>query len=378
MKFLHLADLHLGKRVNEFSMLEDQRYILRKILQIIDEEQPDAVLIAGDVYDKTYPSVEAGGLLNDFLTALADRRAETFIISGNHDSAERLSFAGKLIEKTGIHLAPAYNGKPVHFTLTDSFGNVELYLLPFIKPVHVRQAFPDADIHTYHEAVQYAVEQLHADPSARQVIVTHQFVTGAQTCRSEELSVGGTDNIGADIFDAFDYVALGHLHGPQSIGREAVRYAGSPLKYSFSEVNHEKSVTVIELAEKGNVAIRTVPLEPLYDMTDLRGTYHELMAKSFYEKLNRDNYFRITLTDEDDIPEAIQKLRTVYPKIMQLLYDNARTRSREDITGNAGGEAKSPLTLVAELFEAQNGRALEEAQKAYIEEKIERIWGEQA
>ena len=256
MKLIHLSDLHLGKRVNEFSLLEDQKYILTKILNIIDEEKPDALLIAGDIYDKAIPSAEAVELFDDFLVRLAGKDIKTFIISGNHDSPERLAFANRLIDISGIHLSPVYNGKVEPCTLTDSFGNINIYMLPFVKPIHVRRFYPEEEISTYTDAIRVALSQVKFDPKDRNVLITHQFVTGAERSESEEISVGGSDNVDASVFDGWDYVALGHIHRPQNIGEERIRYCGTPLKYSFSEANHQKSVTVVELNEKGNQSIR--------------------------------------------------------------------------------------------------------------------------
>ena len=375
MKLIHLSDLHLGKRVNEFSMLEDQQYILEEILRIIDSEKPDGVLIAGDVYDKTVPSAEAVTLLDEFLVQLSKRDTQTFLISGNHDSAERLAFSGRLMEQSGIHIARVYNGVLAPLTLRDEYGPVDLYLLPFLRPVQVRRFFPESEIATYTEAMAAVLGAADIDKTHRNVLVTHQFVTGAQTCDSEELSVGGTDNVDVSVFDDFDYVALGHIHGPQKIGHETVRYCGTPLKYSFSEVGHKKSVTVVELAEKGSVAIRTVPLVPKRDMSELRGAYNELMLRENYEgKPFRNDYLRITLTDEEDIPNAVNNLRTVYPYIMRLDYDNRRTRTESHVDGAEQVERKRPLTLFEEFYESQNGQPMSEEQRSFAKQLMERIW----
>ncbi len=377
MKLIHLADLHIGKKVNEFSMIEDQKYILLKIFNIIDEEQPDGIIIAGDVYDKSVPTVEAVEVLNSFLKDLAKRHFETFIISGNHDSAERLSFASELIDTVGIHISRAYSGEVKPFELNDDFGTVKLYMLPFIKPVHVRQAFPEEEIATYNDAVKSAVKHMEISTDDRNVLVTHQFVTGAKTCDSEEISVGGTDNIDATAFDGFDYVALGHIHSPQRITRDTVRYAGSPLKYSFSEANHKKSVTVIEMGKKGDVEVRTIPLIPKYDMVEIKGKYDELMEKSFYESFNLEDYYHITLTDEEDIFDAITRLRTVYHKIMKLDYDNTRTRTKNTVDISQDAKKLLPIDLLGELYEKQNGQELDENQRNYALEQIEKIWGDE-
>ncbi|MGI5929711.1 exonuclease SbcCD subunit D [Pseudoflavonifractor sp.] len=377
MKLIHLSDLHLGKRVNDFSMLEDQQYILAEILQIIDREKPDGVLIAGDVYDKSVPSAEAVALLDDFLVRLSKRELRIFVISGNHDSPERMAFGGRLMERSGIHLAPVYDGRVEPVVLTDEYGPVKLYLLPFVKPSHVRRCFPEREISTYTDAVAAAIEAMGVDTTARNVLVTHQFVTGAARCDSEELSVGGTDNVDAAVFDPFDYVALGHIHGPQQVGRETVRYCGTPLKYSFSEAGHKKSVTVVELGAKGSVTIRTIPLKPLRDMVELRGTYEELTLRAFYEGTSypRD-YIHITLTDEEDIPDAVGKLRIIYPNLMKLDYDNKRTRAGIHLEGAEDVQQKSPLELLEEFYSSQNGQPMSEEQRAFARDMMERIWEE--
>ena len=375
MKLIHLSDLHLGKRVNEFSMLEDQQYILTEILQIIDREAPDGVLIAGDVYDKSVPSAEAMALLDDFLVRLSGRKLQVFVISGNHDSPERMAFGGRLMAGSGVHLAPVYGGKVEPITLTDQYGPLNLYLLPFLKPAHVRRWFPEREITTYTDALTAAIEAMGVDTAARNVLVTHQFVTGAVRCDSEEVSVGGADSVDVSVFAPFDYVALGHLHGPQQVGRKTVRYCGTPLKYSFSEAGQQKSVTVVELGAKGDAAVRTVPLTPMRDMAELKGTYEALTFRDFYEGTGYPgDYVHITLTDEDDIPDAVSKLRVIYPYLMKLDYDNTRTRAGGVIDSPEDRGDRSPLELLEEFYEKQNGRPMEEVQRAFARDLMERIW----
>lgn len=374
MKLIHLSDLHLGKRVNEFSMLEDQRYILTEILHIIDAEQPDAVLIAGDIYDKPVPSAEAVQLLDDFLCHLSERKLQVLMISGNHDSAERVAFGGRLMERSGIHVSPVYNGIVDPITLVDSWGEVHFYPLPFLKPAHVRRFYPDEEIESYTDALRTAVEHMNMEGTARNVLLTHQFVTGAERCDSEEVSVGGADNVDASVFDCFDYVALGHIHGPQHVSRETIRYCGSPLKYSFSESNHQKSVTVVELAEKDSLHLRTIPLVPQHDMREIRGSYMEVTSKSFYDGTATDDYLHITLTDEEDVANAIGKLRVIYPNLMKLDYDNARTRGAFHLEDAADVEHLSPMELFAELYEKQNNQPMSEEQTEYMHDLMEQIW----
>lgn len=374
MKFLHLSDLHIGKRVNEFSMLEDQEYILAKIINVIDAEKPDAVIIAGDVYDKSVPSGEAVQLFDDFLCRLAKRSLQVFVISGNHDSAERVAFGGRLMDVSGVHMSPVYNGNVEPIGLEDEFGRVNFYMLPFVKPANVRRFFEEAEIESYTDAIRVALENMNINTDERNVIVTHQFVTGAEKCDSEEISVGGSDNVDASVFDCFDYVALGHIHGPQNVGSERVRYCGTPLKYSFSEANHKKSVTVVELGEKGCLSIRTIVLEPKRDMREIKGTYAEITLKDNYINTNTDDYMHITLTDEEDIPDAIGKLRVIYPNLMKLDYDNKRTRSsaKLDIVENI--EQRSPLDLFAEFYEKQNNQLMTDEQSKFMTALIESIW----
>ncbi len=374
MKFLHLADLHLGKRVNGFSMLEDQAHILRQILAILDDEQPDGVLIAGDVYDKSVPSVEAVELLDGFLTELRARGVPVLLISGNHDSPERLAFGGRVMDSCGIHISPVYDGALAPVTLQDAFGPVHVWLLPFVKPAHVRRWFPDADIESYTDAMAEAVAHMDIDTAARNVLVTHQFVTGGTCSGSEELSVGGTDNVDSGVFAPFDYVALGHLHGAQHIGRETIRYAGSPLKYSFSEARQHKSVTVVTLGEKGDVQVRTVALTPLRELREIRGSYDELTARSFYEHTTyRSDYLHLILTDEQDVFDAMSRLRTIYPYLMTLDYDNARTRAAGGMSVPAETERRTPPELFEALYQRQNHQPMSEVQREYIAQLMEQI-----
>ncbi len=374
MKLIHLSDLHLGKRVNEFSLLEDQRYILAEIINIIAEEKPHGVIIAGDVYDKSVPSAEAVQLFDDFLCRLAEENLKVFIISGNHDSAERLSFGGRLFNAKGIHISPMYDGRVEPVSLEDTYGKLNVYMLPFIKPQSVRRFFPDAQINSYTDAVETAVKSMEINTGERNVIVTHQFVTGASRSESEELSVGGSDNVDAAIFEDFDYVALGHIHGPQKMTKDTVRYCGTPLKYSFSEAGHKKSLTVVEFFEKGNVEIRTVPLVPLRDLREIKGTYNEVTLKENWEHTNTQDYIHITLTDEEDIPDAVGKLRVIYPNLMKLDYDNTRTRSGGVVGAAENVESKSPQELFSEFYEKQNNQPMSDEQQGFIRELIEKIW----
>lgn len=377
MKFIHLSDLHLGKRVNEYSMLEDQKYILTKVINIIDEENPDGVLIAGDIYDKSVPGAEAVQLFDDFLYRLSERKLQVFVISGNHDSPERLAFGGRLMDRSGVHLSPVYDGTVSCVDLEDAYGKVHVYMLPFLKPSHVRRFYPEENIETYTEAVRTALLNMPAEPAERNVLLTHQFVTGAERSESEELSVGGSDNVDASVFQDFDYVALGHIHGPQNAGTDHIRYCGTPLKYSFSEAGHQKSVTVVELGEKGSLSVRTAPLKPRHDLRKIRGTYMELTARSFYEGTPVDDYLHVTLTDEEDVPDAAGRLRVIYPNLMKLDYDNERTRAHIQIMDAETADRKTPLELFMEFYEKQNGQPMKKEQKDFSMELIRKIWEEE-
>ena len=370
MKLIHLSDLHLGKRVNEMPMTDDQAYILLQILQIIDEEQPDAVMLCGDIYDKSIPSAEAVTLFDDFLCRLVKRQLPVLIISGNNDSPERLAFGNRLLEHAGVHISPVYSGTTQSVTLTDSHGDVTFWLLPFVKPAHVKRFFPDSGIESYTDALRVAVENMGVDPTGRNVLLTHQFVTGAATCESEEISVGGSDNVDASVFENFDYVALGHLHGAQNIGSNRIRYCGTPLKYSFSEEHHHKSVTVVQLEEKGSLTITLRPLHPRRDLRSIRGSFEEISTA----REGSSDYLHIILTDEDDIPEAVGRLRSLYPNLMKLSYDNTRTRTSRIIDGAQDVQRKTPLELFEELFELQNNQPMSDRQRSFARELIESIW----
>ena len=371
MKFAHIADLHIGKRVHDFSMLEDQRYILEEMLRIFDEEKVDGVLIAGDVYDKAVPSAEAVQVFDDFITKLAKMERPVYMISGNHDSAERLAFGAQLFENNGVYISPVYEGEVKKVEVEDVYGTVNIWLLPFLKPATVRHALQREDINTYEEGVVAALQGCEIDTEQRNILVAHQFVTGADRSDSEETSVGGLDNVSAEVFEDFDYVALGHIHRAQKMGREALRYSGTPLKYSFSEADHKKSVTIVELLEKGRVEIHVVPLVPRRDMRKMRGTYMEVTARDAYTEENKMDYLQITLTDEEDVPGALQKLRTVYPNLMRLEYDNARTRENREVQAVEAQEQKSELELFEEFYELLNNESMKDEQVEFVEKLIQ-------
>lgn len=376
MRFLHTADLHIGKRVNEFSMLEDQEYILRQILKTADKEQVEAVLIAGDVYDKQVPSAEAVRLFDWFLTQLNSRKLPVFVIGGNHDSVERLSFGAQIMEESGVYLTQSYDGKVVPVRLEDGYGPVNLWMLPFLKPAMVKRFFPEQDIVTYQDALETVIGNMELNREERNLLIAHQFVTGAVTGGSEdsvEVFVGGVENVDASVFADFDYVALGHIHRAQSAGGEQIRYSGTPLKYSFSEIRHEKSVTIAELKEKGSLTVHQVPLKPLHDMREIRGSYEELVLRENYQGTDLEDYLHVILTDENDIPDVIGRLRSIYPNIMKLDYDNQRTRRNQELMKEEAAVEQSPMELLGQFFSQQNNQEMSPEQTEYARTLMETI-----
>ena len=387
MRFMHLSDLHLGKKLNEYSLAEDQRYILQQLVALAEKQQPDAILLAGDIYDKSIPSVEAVSMFNSFLTALAALKLPVCIISGNHDSAERLDFAADLLHDSGVHIAGCYQPNVAKVVLEDAYGKVNIYLLPFIKPAMVKHYLTEdeaAKISDYHSAVAYVMEHLPLNAEERNVLVAHQFITGAKKCDSGAVFVGGLDNVGAEVFNAFDYVALGHIHSPQNLAEGRIRYCGTPLKYSFSECNQQKSVTFVTLGAKGELAVEEVPLTPLREVRKIKGTYAEVMQKSFYKDFPLDDdgrlrdFFQVILTDEYDVLDAAAKLRSVYKNLLQLNYDNKRTQNMQNVEADTAVVQKSPLTLIDEFYELQNNQPLSTEQREVVQSLLDEMEGEDA
>lgn len=375
MKFIHLSDLHLGKHIYGFSMIEDQKKILDEIVKIIDTEKPNGVLIAGDVYDKSVPSIEAINLFDNFLEEMAKRNLQVFIISGNHDSTERLAFGYRLLKAKNINLSPVYDGKVCPISLNDDNGTVDVYMLPFIKPAHVRKCFGNEEIKSYNDALKLAVDKLNINPDNRNILLTHQFITGAKCSESEELCVGGCENVDVSIFEKFDYVALGHIHRAQNIGSEKVRYCGTPLKYSFSEVKDEKSITIVEINKKGSLNVRSVPLKPEHDMVEIKGKFNDLKKKEYYEETSyQEDYVHIILTDEDYISDGVRELTKIYKKLARLDYDNKRTDYKVEKNSIDEVETKSPIELFETFYNKQNGKPMSDKQKKFMENLIQDIW----
>ena len=366
MRFLHLADLHIGKRVNGFSMIEDQKFVFEQVYSVIENEKIDGIIMAGDIYDKPVPSSEAVKLFDEMLTRLVSMDLPIFVISGNHDSAERIGFGSDILSAAKVYMSRVYNGNLQKIELEDDYGKINVYLLPFIKPATVKNIYKEAEIKDYDDALAYVLNQEKIDETKRNVIVSHQFVTGAMRSESEEVSVGGLDNVSVENYDAFDYVALGHIHRAQQMGRESARYAGTLLKYSFSEENHNKSMTIVDLKEKGNIEIKEIPVKPLHDLKTIKGKFSKITSEEFYKELKKEDYYRAVLTDEEDILNAIGKLKNIYPNLMSMEYDNTRTRSYSVVDNVETGETKSPLDYFEEFFEKQNGRKMSEKQRDYL------------
>ena len=366
MRFLHLADLHIGKRVNGFSMIEDQKFVFEQVYNVIENEKIDGIIMAGDIYDKPVPSAEAVKLFDEMLTRLVSINLPIFVISGNHDSAERIGFGSDILSAAKVYMSRVYNGNLQKIELEDDYGKINVYLLPFIKPATVKNIYKEAEIKDYDDALEYVLSQEKIDETKRNVIVSHKFVTGAMRSESEEVSVGGLDNVSVENYEAFDYVALGHIHRAQQMGRESARYAGTLLKYSFSEEKHNKSMTIVDLKEKGNIEIKEIPVKPLHDLKTIKGKFSKITSEEFYKELKKEDYYRAVLTDEDDILNAIGKLKSIYPNLMSMEYDNTRTRSYSVVDNVETGETKSPLDYFEEFFEKQNGRKMSEKQRNYL------------
>lgn len=380
MKLLHLADLHIGKRVNEFNMIEDQRYILDQILQLITSHQVEAVMIAGDVYDKTQPSIEAVELLDEFLTSLTSLVPYVFIISGNHDSPERLGFGHRILKAKGLYIAGVFHGNLTKYTLEDQYGPLHIHMLPFLKPAMVRSYYEEP-IESYDDAVRVVISHSDINTKERNLLMAHQFVTsgGQEPSRSdsEAISIGGVDNVDASAFEPFDYVALGHLHGPQRIGRDTIRYSGSPLKYSFSEARQHKSVTLIDCGPKGELTYELIPLTPLREMREIKGPIEHLLTVGRANLENNEDYIHATLTDED-VYDAIGQLRQVYPNLMVLDFDNQKSSHHQTIIGDLSSDqlvSGKPIELFNQFYEIQNNAPLTTLQLEIMEEILNKVGG---
>ena len=377
MKILHLADLHLGKVIQEQSLLEDQKYMLNEIIKKLQEENVETILISGDVYDRSIPQTDAIDLLDYFLNILIkDLKKQVFIISGNHDSKERLGFGNKIFENDGLFISSKYEGKIKKVELQDEYGKLNIYMLPFIKPIEVKKYFNDESL-SYDETIKKIIEKEDIDESQRNIILTHQFVTAigeeVERTESEVLTLGGTDNVDISNYNKFDYVAIGHVHRPQRIGRDTARYAGTMLKYSFSEVNHKKTMPIIDFKEKGNIDIKLVELKPLRDMREIKGPIEKLIEN--YEEENGKDYIRAIITNEEPVYDAIGQLRRIYPNVLKLEVQNSKILSNIEFkTENLQKvKSKSEVELFNEFYKFQNNIELNVEQKNLIQEVVKEI-----
>lgn len=382
MKILHLADMHLGKIIQEQTLIEDQKYMLEKIIGIIKKEKIELVLISGDVYDKAIPSTEAVNLLDEFLNLLVkELKIKVCMIAGNHDSKDRLGFGNKIFENEGLYISSKYEGKIKKVELEDEYGKLNIYMLPFIKPVEVRQYFEE-EIKTYEDAMNAVIENEEINENERNIILVHQFVTAGtilpERTESEVLSLGGTDNVDVSNFDKFDYVAIGHVHRPQRIGRDTARYAGTMLKYSFSEINHNKTVPVIDFNKKGNLTFKLEELKPLRDMREIKGPIEQLIAPENYEGTNRNDYIRAIITNEKPVYDAIGQIKKIYPNTLKLELRNSKTNINleYDEVNLEKIKTKSEIELFDDFYKMQNNENLNEEQAKIMQSIIKEVIGE--
>lgn len=380
MKILHLADLHLGKILQEQSLIEDQEYMLKEIINIIKVEKVQVLLISGDVYDRSVPPTEAVNLLDNFLKILIkDLKIKVFIISGNHDSKDRLGFGNKIFEDEGLYIESKYNGRLKKVRLEDEYGPLNIYMLPFIKPVEVKKFFEDDLENNYDLAINKIIEKEEIDKSERNIIMVHQFVTAGnvkpERTESEVLSLGGIENVDVSNFKSFDYVAIGHVHRPQKIGRDTARYAGTILKYSFSEINHNKSIPIIDIKEKGNITINLLPLKPLRDMREIKGPIEELIKEENYKEGNLEDYIKAIITNEEPVYDAIGKIKKIYPNTLKLEIQNSKTinSNTEQNINLEEVKKKSELELFSDFYKLQNNLDLNEKQKEIVKNIISEV-----
>lgn len=385
MKVLHVADLHIGKRVNGISMLEDQRFILAQITEIARERGVAALLVAGDIYDKASPSAEAVTVLDAFLTEMAQAGIRVLAVPGNHDSAERIAYAQGLLSNQGVCFPPVFAGEVQNVVLEDEFGEIVFWLLPFLKPGDVRRFFREREIgDDYTQALKAVLETCEVDRSVRNVVLSHQLVTAgswAPDRADDEIKLGGVDNVDVSLYDDFDYVALGHVHRPQRVGRDAVRYAGSPLKYSFSEARYDKSAVLVDIGPKGTdgevgagVEFELVPLVPLHDMREVRAPLADLLAKASDLGDEAQDYLHVTLTDEHPQLDAMAKVREVFPNAMALDYDNAAILARREHARAAVDPDKmDTVELFGQFYEEQLGKPLDEVQRDIVSATVRSV-----
>ena len=367
LSFIHISDLHIGKRLSGYELHDDQEYMLRELVSIIEERKPDAVFIAGDVYDRINPAEESTALLSGFLERLQSGSSEIFVIAGNHDPEEKLSYLSNIVDKSGLHIQGRFSG----VLEKRSIGNSDIYMLPYIRIADVRRYFPDNPIDSLSDAIKLVLDSVSVDKERINVLVAHQAVLGAVTGGSEDVSIGGETPIPSSVFSSFDYVALGHIHRAQPVGVKSVRYSGSMLKYSVAE-REGKVVLYGKISDDGSLDIEEIKLKPLHDVVIRKGSFSEIMSGG-----STDDYVHVILTDERDIPDALSSLSALFPRFLSLEYDNARTRSFSDSIVIGGDESeRTPDEYFAELFEMMTRKKMSDEQKAVLDESIREIWGD--
>lgn len=370
MKIFHIADLHLGKRVNEFDMIDSQIDMLDKIIDAVIQEKPNAIILAGDIYDRSVPSSDAVKVFDTFLNNLKNLNTKVYIIAGNHDSKERLSFASGILKDANYFIASHIEDSVFKDSIDE---NTDIYMIPFLRPTDVRYAL-DSDVSSYEAAFAEVMDLIDIDESKFNIMVSHQFITSSgqepEKSDSEIVNVGGLDNIDAKVFDEFDYVALGHIHRPQSIGRKEIRYAGSILKYSLSEVNHNKSITVLDIENK-NLELSTLPLIPKQDMVHIKGYFEEILQDTNY---STEDYTYITLLDEDEIVDALVRLRQKFPYLLSIKFENKRLSfDNTEILSYESLNEMSPVNLFNDFYSRQNNQELSDSQKEFVTEIMEEL-----
>ncbi|MGN0740529.1 MAG: exonuclease SbcCD subunit D [Treponema sp.] len=373
MRIAHISDLHLGKTLHGFSLTDDQSFILQQIVKILIENKIEVLLVAGDVFDKNVASIEALRLMRKFLNELVSAKIKVLVISGNHDSPERLTFGAEFMSDKGLYFSKDYDGKIEPLVFTDEFGPVNFYLLPFIKPSSVKQFFPEEQIENFDDALKVAVSNLKINSSERNIIVAHQNIMNAEHCDSEESIIGGLDAVSADVFCEFDYAALGHIHKMQKVKANVV-YSGTPLKYSVSELTQDKVVPIIELNAKGKTVIDFVQLKPKRDIRQIRGTFDQIVKMSGGDTNNSEDFIDIILTDKNEVIDALYNLRSIYPNILQINYDNSFTNNDSKIDDIKETKIDRPLEMFEEFYKTRSGSELDDAQKEYMSALVNSIW----
>lgn len=385
MKILHLSDLHIGKKVKEFNLIEDQRYVLEQAINIIKEKKPDVVVIAGDLYDRSIPPVEAVSCVNEFFSkVILELKTPVIAIAGNHDSGTRLDFANSLLEKQGLYIEGSLRKEIKKVTIKDSFGDVNFYMIPYADPAEVRELYNDENIKTHDDAMKAIMSMIDEDfnPEERNIAVAHGFITymkdGEDECHLEitdserPLSIGGSDKVSAEYFEKFDYTALGHLHGAQKVGSDKMRYGGSLIKYSFSEVTQKKVFTMVDLDEKGEVSIELIPVQLLHDMRIIKGPLEELIKKEVYDRddVDTDDYIKVILEDKDELIDPLSRLRAVYPNIMELEREVKLNLGDNKTAATKGFKEKTEMELFKEFYKNMCDEDMTDDQCNILEEAI--------